>query len=48
MLDEKKINIKVNKALWKEVGVYASENEDMKKTILNQALREFLEKRKEN
>lgn len=46
MSEEQEINTKVNRTLWKEVGVYALRNEEMKKTILNQALREFLEKRK--
>lgn len=44
MTDEKTINIKVDKSLWKQVGIYASKKEYMKKTVLNLALKDFLEK----
>jgi hypothetical protein len=45
MSETKRINLDVNKNVWKNVSVYASEKETTKKDIVDMALKEFLEKR---
>lgn len=43
-MDKQRVNMDIDKILWKKVGIKAVELDTQKKDIVEKALKEFLEK----
>ena len=46
MLEKQRINIDIDKTLWKKVGIKAVENDMKKREVVERALSEYIEKNK--